>query len=109
VQLARGAIESGRDELLSLTPLAPHAPLPYNQSSACRIARISRSQRYHPDWVDRYGPRVDDLRLPDKPEARRALAEGIAADGYRLLEAVYAPGAPAWVREVPAVQTLRRV
>jgi len=62
-----------------------------------------------PDGVDRYGPRVDDLRLPDKPEARRALAAGIAADGYRLLEAVYAPGTPAWVREVPAVQTLRRV
>jgi len=62
-----------------------------------------------PAWVDRYGPRVDDMRLPDKPEARRALAEAIAADGYRLLEAVYAPDAPVWVREVPAVQTLRRV
>lgn len=60
-------------------------------------------------WVDRYGPRVDDTRLPDKPEARRALAEVIASDGYRLLEAVYAPDAPAWLREVPAVQTLRRV
>ena len=28
-----------------------------------------------PHWVDRYGPRVDDARLPEKPEARRALAE----------------------------------
>ena len=60
-------------------------------------------------WVERYGPRVDDARLPDKPEARRALAEVIAADGYRLLEAVYAPDAPAWLRAIPAVQTLRRV
>jgi len=65
--------------------------------------------RSDPVWVDRYGPRVDDTRLPDKPEARRALAEVIASDGYRLLEAVYAPDAPAWLREVPAVQTLRRV
>jgi transposase len=62
-----------------------------------------------PAWVERYGPRVDDTRLPDKPEARRALAETIASDGYQLLEAVYAPDAPAWLREVPAVQTLRRV
>jgi len=62
-----------------------------------------------PDWVDRYGPRVDDMRLPDKPEARRALAEAIASDGYRLLEAIHAPDAPTWLREVPAVQTLRRV
>ncbi len=65
--------------------------------------------RSDPVWVDRYGPRVDDTRLPDKPEARRALAEVVASDGYRLLEAVYAPDAPAWLREVPAVQTLRRV
>ena len=67
--------------------------------------------RAHSDaaWVDRYGPRVDDARLPDKPAARRALAEVMASDGYRLREAVYAPDAPTWLREVPAVQTLRRV
>jgi transposase len=37
------------------------------------------------------------------------LARTIAADGYRLMAAVYAPDAAAWLREVPAVQTLRRV
>ncbi len=62
-----------------------------------------------PEWVERYGPRVDDTRLPEKPEARRVLAAAIAADGYRLLEAIYAPDAPAWLHEVPAVQTLRQV
>ncbi len=62
-----------------------------------------------PQWVDRYGPRVDETRLPEKPEARRGLAPVIAADGYRLLEALSAPDAPVWLREVPAVQTLRRV
>ncbi|MDQ6602365.1 MAG: transposase, partial [Chloroflexota bacterium] len=62
-----------------------------------------------PQWVDRYGPRVDEIRLPEKPEARRELAQVIAADGYRLMEALSAPGAPVWLREVPAVQTLRRV
>ncbi|MFE9679761.1 hypothetical protein ACFYO5_37635 [Streptomyces sp. NPDC006259] len=28
-------------------------------------------------------------------------------DGFALLEAVHAPGAPAWLRELPAVQVLR--
>ncbi len=62
-----------------------------------------------PEWIDRYGPRVDETRLPEKPEARRELATAIATDGYRLMEAIYAPDAPLWLREVPAVQTLRRV
>jgi Transposase DDE domain len=33
----------------------------------------------------------------------------IGADGVALLSAVMAPTAPAWLREVPAVETLRRV
>jgi transposase len=37
------------------------------------------------------------------------LAVTIGADGYRLLRAVYAPGAPEWLRHVPAVETLRQV
>ena len=31
------------------------------------------------------------------------------ADGYYLLEQVYGPGAPGWLRELPAVQALRRI
>jgi len=37
------------------------------------------------------------------------LAEQIGADGVRLLRAVYAPDAPAWLRELPAVQALRAI
>jgi transposase len=33
----------------------------------------------------------------------------IGADGYALLAAIYAPHAPLRLREVPAVETLRRV
>ena len=33
----------------------------------------------------------------------------IGADGFELLEAIYALEAPSWLREVPAVETLRRV
>ena len=62
-----------------------------------------------PAWVDRYGPRVDDARLPPTPQERQAYAMLIGADGYRLLNALYAREAPPWLREVPAVQTLRQV
>src|SRR5579885_1543341 len=65
--------------------------------------------RADPVWAERYGPRVDDLRLPSKPQERRALTGEIGVDGYRLLTALYAPNAPGWLREVPAVQTLRLV
>ncbi len=60
------------------------------------------------DWFDRYGHRFNEYRLPEGLAARTALAEQIGADGRRLLEAIYAAEAPAWFREVPAVETLRR-
>jgi Transposase DDE domain len=47
--------------------------------------------------------------LPKGEESRLALALLIGADGNALLEAIYAPAAPAWLREIPAVDTLRRV
>jgi transposase len=60
-------------------------------------------------WFDRYSRPFAEYRLPaDKPK-RYALAEQIGADGMELLLAVYAPIAPAALREVPAVQLLRQV
>jgi transposase len=60
-------------------------------------------------WFDRYGRRFEDYRLPASKAERYALAEQIGADGRLLLEQVYAADAPAWLREVPTVQILRRV
>jgi transposase len=60
-------------------------------------------------WADRYDRRLDDSRLPAGQEQRRAYAEQVGRDGRVLLEAVYAPESPGWLREVPAVQTLRQV
>ncbi len=62
-----------------------------------------------PAWAERYGPRLDEYRLPKGRAERTALAEQIGRDGVRLLRAVAAPTAPAWLRLVPAVETLRRV
>jgi transposase len=61
------------------------------------------------EWVDRYGPRVDDYRLPESQAARQTYAESIGADGLLLLTAIYAPSAPVWLRDLKAVQTLRQV
>ncbi|MFE2282519.1 IS1182 family transposase [Streptomyces sp. NPDC059454] len=62
-----------------------------------------------PAWQERYGARVDAYRLPTEERERRELARQIAADGYRLLEAVFTPKAPTWLRQVPAVTVLRTV
>jgi transposase len=62
-----------------------------------------------PEWMDRYRVRFNDYRLPRAHAPRQALAEAIGADGLRLLQAVYDPAAPTWLREVPAVEILRQV
>jgi transposase len=62
-----------------------------------------------PEWVERYDRRAEDTRLPAKKEQRHALAQRIGADGARLLTAISALEAPTWLREVPAVELLRRV
>ena len=60
-----------------------------------------------PAWHDRYDTRLAEYRLPKTEAARQALAEQIGADGRALLAALSAPAAPAWLREVPAVEALR--
>ena len=61
------------------------------------------------DWFDRYSYRFEQFHLPKGQEERRALAEQTGADGYHLLEAIYAPTAPAELRQLPAVAVLRQV
>ena len=61
-----------------------------------------------PAWYDRYGARIETTRRPLTAAERDALAATIGADGLRLLRAVGDPAAPAWLREIPAVETLRQ-
>lgn len=58
-------------------------------------------------WVQRYGARVESYRMPRDDSSRTELALAIGRDGFTLLEAAYAPDAPAWLREIPAVEVLR--
>ena len=73
----------------------------------------------HPDWLEqrvcvpdfarRYGTPMTSWRPPASQAQRDKLAIAYARDGYALLEAVYDPPAPAWLREIPAVGILRQV
>ena len=60
-------------------------------------------------WQRVYGQRIDELRLPESQTAREELAVQYGRDGYWLLEQVHGPGAPGWLRELPAVRALRQI
>jgi transposase len=65
--------------------------------------------RAQPEWVERYAHRVEEYRLPSSKAAREQYANQVGADGWHLLDSLDEPATPAWPRELPAVQTLRRV
>jgi transposase len=60
-------------------------------------------------WQSVYGTRIENFRLPAGETARRELAIQYGRDGCHLLDQVYAPGAPGWLRDLPAVAALRRI
>jgi transposase len=62
-----------------------------------------------PDWFERYGARFEQYRLPKERVEQDELGATIGVDGYHLLSAIYADCALPWLREVPAVDVLRRV
>ena len=62
-----------------------------------------------PDFARRYGTPMTSWRPPASQAKRDELAIAYARDGYALLEAVYDRSAPGWLRELPAVDVLRRV
>src|SRR6266571_5277783 len=73
----------------------------------------------HPAWLEqricvadfarRYGTPMTSWRPPLSQSRRDELAIAYARDGYALLETVYDRSAPAWLRELPAVDVLRQV
>jgi transposase len=62
-----------------------------------------------PGWSRRYDTRIDTWRMPSSATKRDQLALTYARDGFALLSAVYDPRSEPWLRELPAVQTLRTV
>jgi transposase len=62
-----------------------------------------------PEWVERYGSRVEEYRLPKGREKRQVYALTIGQDGVNLLEALHHADTPQWLRMIPATQILRQV
>jgi len=60
-------------------------------------------------WVDRYGLRASEFRLPKNEARRRAWAKQTGVDGFTLLALATVDGAPPALRGVAALQTLRQV
>lgn len=60
-----------------------------------------------PDWVDWYGSKIEEHRLPDSKSAREAYIRQVGADGLELLSAVY--DSDKWLRMLPAVETMRQI
>jgi hypothetical protein len=100
--LVRGGRQRNRLELLTETPRAALEALAA-AAPEWLLAMVPE------DWCQRYGQRAGDYRRPQAKAARAALAVTVGADGFALLEAVHAADAPSWLRQVPAVRTLRAV
>ncbi len=62
-----------------------------------------------PGWHERYGRRVEDMRLPGAGPKRDAYVAQVGVDGFRLLDALDGGGAPEGLRNLPEVGVLRRV
>src|SRR5918997_3199779 len=60
------------------------------------------------EWYARYGKRIEDIRLPRSQPAREAYAQTVGEDGFRVLDALESPEAPAEARELPSIAALRR-
>jgi transposase len=78
-----------------------------NQLSAAAPTWVQ--QHVSPEWYTRYGLRSDQARLPKDASKRAALAHQIGADGYQLLDAVWAAESAPYLRTLPALEALRQI
>src|SRR5438105_11944066 len=59
-------------------------------------------------WYDRYGRRIEEVRLPKDKAEREAYAQMVGEDGFHFLDALEAREAPQEARELPILESLRR-
>src|SRR2546429_3648777 len=60
------------------------------------------------EWYERYGKRIEDVRLPKDTADREAYAQMVGEDGFHFLDALEAAEAPQEARELPILESLRR-
>jgi transposase len=78
-------------------------------NSLATVAPDWLRHQVRPEWYERYSERFDEFRLPKEKAARQQLVETIGHDGYHMLERIYSAEALPWLRQMPAVETLRQV
>lgn len=78
-------------------------------NSLAAVVPVWVQEQVPAEWYERYGSRIQDYHFPKQESQRHALAQQMGEDGCHLLALVDAQEAPAWLREVPAVQMVRRV
>jgi len=61
------------------------------------------------EWYARYGLRAEGARLPKDASKRDALARQIGMDGYQLLDGVRTAAHAPSLRDLPALEALRRI
>lgn len=61
------------------------------------------------DWFERYGTRIEASRLPQNTAEKEQWVLQVGMDGHELLAKIYSPNTPEWLRQIPAVEILRRV
>jgi transposase len=59
-------------------------------------------------WYERYSRRIEESRLPKDKAEREAYAQMVGEDGFRFLDLLETPAAPAGLRELPRMEALRR-
>jgi len=78
-------------------------------NALAQVAPVWLRDHVTAEWFLRYGKAFSDYQQPQGKGERQALAETIGRDGRHLLTQIYCDAAPAWLREVAAVETLRQV
>ena len=61
------------------------------------------------DWLERYSERIEDYHLPKSKSKRVEQALLYGEDGFQLLDAIFESKESTWLRQIPAVEILRRV
>jgi transposase len=61
------------------------------------------------EWVERYGKRLEEERLPKEEQERRQYANQVGADGWMLLDALETVDTSDWMKTLPAITTLRTI
>lgn len=83
--------------------------LRYTLDTLAMVAPDWLRAQLKPEWVERYGQRVDEYRLPKGKSERQTLLKLIGQDGQALLEAIEKTEGQSWLQEVPAVKLLKQV